>query len=319
MMKEIIVTEGIAEEEMMLFPSLKTLRLEGLPKLTRFCHRNCSLFPSLTKLALVKCPLLETFISSPTIGDTSHVTTSKKRENAYKSPLFDAKVAFPCLEELTIIGLENLRIIWHHQPPAASFPKLKSLAIGHCGELLTVGSSDILGKLCKSLEVLKVIACRSVEMIFDLGEVYIEKSHGAQDTMWNKDSRDILSFQNLQSVRAVGHPNLQNMFPAPVAMGFQQLEEFGSVNRGIETERVVAFEGEEAARRFVFSCLSTLYLWDLPRLKCFYPGKHVTEWPVLKKFRGYHFEGIKEKNVESLDAFPVQLPLFTLEEVCVCL
>ncbi|GKV22631.1 hypothetical protein SLEP1_g32485 [Rubroshorea leprosula] len=76
MMKEIIVTEGIAEEEEIMFlRNLETLRLEGLPKLTRFCHRNCSEFPSLTKLALLKCPLLETFISSPTIGDTSHVTT----------------------------------------------------------------------------------------------------------------------------------------------------------------------------------------------------------------------------------------------------
>ncbi|GKV22630.1 hypothetical protein SLEP1_g32484 [Rubroshorea leprosula] len=276
MMKEIIVTEGIAEEEEMMFlRNLEILRLEGLPRLTGFCHRNCSEFPSLTKLALVKCPLLETFISSPTIGDTSHVRTSKNGENAYKSPLFDAKVAFPCLEELTIIGLENLRIIWHHQPHAASFHNLKSLVIGHCGKLLTVGSSDILGKLCKSLEVLKVIACHSVEMIFALGEVYIEKSHGAQDTMlselnienlsrlkhvWNKDPRDILSFQNLQSVRAVGHPNVQNMFPASVAMGFQQLEEFGLVNRGIETERVVAFEGEEAARRFVVPRLKALSL-----------------------------------------------------------
>ncbi|GKV26370.1 hypothetical protein SLEP1_g35690 [Rubroshorea leprosula] len=235
------------------------------------------------------------------------------------------QVSFPSLENLCLQGLE-LRIIWHHHLPANSFCKLKSLYIGSCDKLSTIFSSDVPKRLCASLEWLHVYRCCGVEQIFEIGEVKVDAVTHTQfrhvhlcqlprlKQVCTRDPRGILTFQKLQSVKAHNCPNLQNLFQTSVAMELQQLEMLELDDCGVE--EVVAFgEGDEVVPTFVFSSLSTLNLWDLPRLKCFYPGKHVTEWPMLKNFRGYHLRGIKETNVESLGTFPVQLPLFTVEKV----
>ncbi|GKV26379.1 hypothetical protein SLEP1_g35698 [Rubroshorea leprosula] len=339
MIEQIITGEEAIEvaKNKMIFRLLQTIILQSCFNLESFCLGSYGLeFPSLFVMNIIDCPKMATFASPFSTVQLKKAVDGGIRERIGKDtdipsePFFSDEVAFPLLEELRMAGLENLRIIWHHQPHADSFCKLKSLVIENCGKLLTIFSSDILGRLCKSLEVLMVRSCSSLEEIFELGEVNIEESHshGVLDTLlrkltisnlprlrhvWTKDPQGILSFRNLQSVRALRCPNLQNMFPASVAMEFQQLKELNLESCGIE--EVVAFGGEEAVPRFVFSCLSTLYLWNLPRLICFYPRKHLTEWPMLKKFRGYHFEGIKETNAKSLGAFPVQLPLFIVEKV----
>ncbi|GLT98194.1 hypothetical protein SLE2022_157100 [Rubroshorea leprosula] len=337
MIEQIITGEEAIEvaKNKMIFRLLETIILQSCFNLESFCLGSYGLeFPSLSVMNIIDCPKMATFAAPFSTVQLKKAVDGGSRERIGKDtdipsePFFSDEVAFPSLEELRMAGLENLRIIWHHQPHADSFCKLKSLVIENCGKLLTIFSSDILGRLCKSLEVLEVLACSSLEEIFELGEVNIEESHGVLDTLlreltisnlprlrhvWTKDPQGILSFRNLQSVIAMFCPKLQNMFPASVAMEFQQLKELILISCGIE--EVVAFGGEEAVPRFVFSCLSTLYLWNLPRLICFYPRKHVTEWPMLKKFGGFHFEGIKETNAESLGAFPVQLPLFIVEKV----
>ncbi|GKV26374.1 hypothetical protein SLEP1_g35694 [Rubroshorea leprosula] len=303
MIEKIITEEGGMEvpENKMIFPLLRNINLESCFNLTSFCSGSYGLeFPFLSVMHIIDCPKMVTFASTfstvqvkEAVDGGSKERTGKQVTDIPTEPFFSDQVAFPLLEKLRIIELDNLRILWHHQPPEDSFCKLKC----------------------------------SLEEIFELGEVNIEESHGVLDTLlreltiknlprlkhvWTKDPRGILSFRNLQSVTASGCPNLQNMFPASVAMEFQQLEKLRLFNCGIE--EVVAFGGEEAFPRFVFSRLSTLCLWHLPRLKCFYPREHVTEWPKLKYFKGYHLEGIKETNVESLGTFPVQLPLFTVEK-----
>ncbi|GLU03287.1 hypothetical protein SLE2022_204940 [Rubroshorea leprosula] len=337
MIEHIITGEEAIEvaKNKMIFRLLQTIILQSCFNLESFCLGSYGLeFPSLFVMNIIDCPKMATFASPFSTVQLKKAVDGGSRERIGKDtdipsePFFSDEVAFPLLEELRMAGLENLRIIWHHQPHADSFCKLKSLVIENCGKLLTIFSSDMLGRLCKSLEVLTVRSCSSLEEIFELGEVNIEESHGVLDTLlreltirnlprlrhvWTKDPQGILSFRNLQSVIAVFCPKLQNMFPASVAMEFQQLKKLTLASCGIE--EVVAFGGEEAVPRFVFSCLSTLYLWNLPRLICFYPRKHVTEWPMLKKFRGFHFEGIWETNAESLCAFPVQLPLFIVEKV----
>ncbi|XP_048136678.1 uncharacterized protein LOC115730111 [Rhodamnia argentea] len=54
-----------------------------------------------------------------------------------------------------------------------------------------------------------------------------------------------------------------------------------------EMEYIVAREEEkpeEAANRIVIPQLVTLYLHDMPKLKSFCQGKHISEWPSLKEF-----------------------------------
>ncbi|GMI79297.1 hypothetical protein HRI_001599000 [Hibiscus trionum] len=107
--ENVIFVEGSAKEEMMnrnLFRVLEYLLLKNLPKLTRFCHGNYFEFPLLTSLRIESCPALKTFISSAQ-GINSEMASPT---------LFDEKVAFPCLEEVSIIGMGNWRKIWQKQP-----------------------------------------------------------------------------------------------------------------------------------------------------------------------------------------------------------
>ncbi|TXG73703.1 hypothetical protein EZV62_002282 [Acer yangbiense] len=75
--------------------------------------------------------------------------------------------------------------------------------------------------------------------------------------------------------------------PVPFFDGKVQLPNLKTLNLfeicGIE--EIVAKEGAEdaAARTFVFPHLTCLKLHDLQELKCFYPGIHTIEWPVLKE------------------------------------
>ncbi|GKV26352.1 hypothetical protein SLEP1_g35677 [Rubroshorea leprosula] len=126
---ELIVNEGLVGEESLLLPRLETLTLEGLPKLTRFCSGNYFEFPFLRCLHIIKCPLLETFISSSNVGETSHMTESKIVESTFTSLLFDAKVGFPRLKHLVLKDMESLNLIWDNQLDAGSFHKLDQLLI----------------------------------------------------------------------------------------------------------------------------------------------------------------------------------------------
>ncbi|KAE8675357.1 Detected protein of confused Function [Hibiscus syriacus] len=107
--ENVISVKGLTKEEMMnqkTFRVLEFLLLKDLPKLTRFCHGNYFEFPLLTSLSIETCPTLKTFISAAE-GNNSEIASPT---------LFDEKAAFPCLEELSIVGLGNWRTIWQKQP-----------------------------------------------------------------------------------------------------------------------------------------------------------------------------------------------------------
>ncbi|GMI79281.1 hypothetical protein HRI_001597400 [Hibiscus trionum] len=107
--ENVIFVEGSTEEETMnrkLFRVLEFLVLKDLPKLMRFCHGNYFEFPLLTSLRIESCPTLKAFISGAQVINSVIASPN----------LFDGKVAFPCLEELSIIGVGNWRKIWENQP-----------------------------------------------------------------------------------------------------------------------------------------------------------------------------------------------------------
>ncbi|GKV01651.1 hypothetical protein SLEP1_g14189 [Rubroshorea leprosula] len=294
-MREIIAPENAEEmEDLISFPKLNILCINDLHRLSRFCSGNYSIgFTTLKELYIKNCPELMGFM----VNTGTDVTDGLQ-------PLFNEKVAFPSLEQLEIRGLKKLRIIWHHQLPADS--------------LLT------------SVENLWVIACGSLEEIFELGELNMEESRAVVSTMlgklvmaslprlkylWSKNPSGILTLRNLQTVVAFRCQNLQNMFPASVALGLQQLEVL-KIRGCLMMKEVVALEeGDEAVPRFVFSRLSSLKLFVLPRLKYFYPQKHVMESPMLKDFYLDLRNSFKETEGERLGKFPVQLPLFSIKKV----
>ncbi|GKV01669.1 hypothetical protein SLEP1_g14207 [Rubroshorea leprosula] len=320
-MREIIAPENAEEmEDLISFPKLNILRISDLHNLGRFCSGNYSIeFTTLKKLDIENCPELTGFM----VNTGTDVTGGLQ-------PLFNEKVAFPSLEQLEISGLKKLRIIWHHQLPADSFCKLKNLSIFSCDKLLNIFPSYMLARLLTSVEELAVVSCGSLKEIFELGELNMEESHAVVNTMlrklvlvtlprlkhlWSKNPSGILTLRNLQTVEAFACCNLQNMFPASVALGLQQLEVLKIQGCTMMKEVVALEEGDEAVHRFVLSRLSTLKLRDLPRLKYFYPQKHVIESPMLKDFYLDLRNSFKETEGERLGKFPVQLPLFSIKKV----
>ena len=90
-------------------------------------------------------------------------------------------------------------------------------------------------------------------------------------------------------------------------------------------EEIVALEeGLEPTTKFVFPRITSLSLKSMPKLKCFYSGKHTLEWPSLKSFATSECDKVKivASNELSLtdtdelgDHVPVQQPLFLNEKV----
>ncbi|GLU09184.1 hypothetical protein SLE2022_260570 [Rubroshorea leprosula] len=320
-MREIIAPQNAEEmEDLISFPKLNILHINDLDNLSRFCSGNYSIeFTTLKELHIRNCPELMGFM----------VNTGTDVADGLQ-PLFNEKVAFPSLEQLEIRGLEKLRIIWHHQLPADSFCKLKTLRILFCDKLLNIFPSYMLAKLLTSVEELKVVGCGSLKEIFELGELNAEESHAVVNTklrdlsfgdlprlkhLWSKNPCRILTLRNLQTVVASRCLNLQYMFPASVALGLPQLEVLKIKTCAMMEEVVALEEGDEAVPRFALPRLSTFKLWFLPRLKCIYRRQHVIECPKLKDFCAIQCGYFKGTKTERLDKFPVQLPLFSVKKV----
>ena len=251
----------------------------------------------------------------------------------------DLQVAFPSLETLKIMHMENLKIIWHDQLAEDSFFKLQSLSVKYCENLVNIFESNMLTRF-QSLETLKVSYCGSLREVFELQRHDVRESHAVtpiplkrltlhrlskMKQVWNKDPQGIFSFQNLQVTSVWECESLQSLFPASMARCLMQLEDLRIVDCcGVE-EIVSREEIAEPTARFFFPKVTLLILHKLPKLKWFYRGVHASEWPLLKKLevsecdqieifasKNLNFqETVEENQLET----SIQQPLFLVEEV----
>ncbi|GKV25965.1 hypothetical protein SLEP1_g35336 [Rubroshorea leprosula] len=169
-MREIIVTENADEKENLIFPQLNHLSIEDLQNLVAFYLGNCIVeFPSVEDLKVLNCPELKGF-TVKYFESTSCIVDMQT--------LFNEQAAFPNLERLSITHLKNLEMIWYNKLYANSFCRLISLKVGNCEKLSTVfPCTDILGKVLKSLEVLSIYRCGSLEGIFEIAEFNVKQTH----------------------------------------------------------------------------------------------------------------------------------------------
>ncbi|KAG5555916.1 hypothetical protein RHGRI_006538 [Rhododendron griersonianum] len=89
-----------------------------------------TMFPLLRKLQLLRLPNLVSFF--PDAHGSGNTTTLAKLTDNYHNPLqpqplFNEKVAFPCLKYLGLCGLQNVSDLWGSELPTSSFFKLKNL------------------------------------------------------------------------------------------------------------------------------------------------------------------------------------------------
>ncbi|KAI5336368.1 hypothetical protein L3X38_015635 [Prunus dulcis] len=286
---EEIVTKIVSSEENTdnIFRKLKHLQLQHLPSLTRFCSGSYVEFPSLELLHLEDCSELGVFIFH---SKSENVTAGKQTEerdmkNYIETDvpyfLLDEKVGFPSLERLRIYDMHKLRTIWHRQLGIDSFRKLKIVHVRRCDSLINIFASSMMGRL-NALHTLCIKQCKSLQLVFDVGVVLgVKEAYGTSRTQLKT-----FGCPNLDCVIMDSCHNLKNIFPASVAKGLQQLSELYVQNCGI-LEEIVAKEGVETTptEEFVFPKVTFVQLQYLPQLRSFYPGLHVSKWPLLKSLR----------------------------------
>ncbi|TYG47943.1 hypothetical protein ES288_D11G383100v1 [Gossypium darwinii] len=316
--KENIIKEAFRNMYLICFPRLKTLKLKGLQKIIGFCHEDYNVeFPTLKILEIESCPKLQGFIHN-----------SKSKEIPIDVVFFNNKVAFPNLEKITISHLRNAKRIWHNKLHKNSFSMLKELTVKECDLLFNIFPPFLLG-VFQRLEKLIVIDCASLEEVFqfqvqglDTEETDVVASQLREVNLvrlprlkhvWTKYHKGNISFESLRQVCIRECWSLKTLFPYSIAKGLQQLEGLTISRCGVE--EIVSKNDEGSDKQeiwFAFNQLSSLMLWHLPYLTCFYPGIHRTTWSALKKLT---FSGCRRIKIFGHEESQIQNSLFLIEKV----
>ncbi|KAL4378113.1 hypothetical protein GQ457_02G040570 [Hibiscus cannabinus] len=319
-----IVTD--ANRIISIFPLLQFIHLESCSNTTSFYLGSTTLeCPSLKEIVVADCPNMATFVSIFSRNGDEEAIIGVEADT-----FFSDKVGFPNLEKIKFSHLRNVKRIWYNQLQAGSFSKLKELKVEYCHGLLNIFPLLLL-QVFQKLEILTVANCASLEQVFQL-QVHGSESDIIEENnvvssqlrevnlmhlpmlkhIWNKDPNGSLSFENLRRVYVLRCQSLKTLFPFSIAKNLPQLERLAVDICGAEEIVSKIDGGIEHEIWFEFNKLSSLKLWSLPNLICFYPGTHRTLWPALKKLTTYRCGKIK---IFGHDEFQIPKPLLIIEQV----
>ncbi|KAK8271985.1 hypothetical protein V6Z12_D11G299500, partial [Gossypium hirsutum] len=336
--------------EKISFPSLEKLRLSSL-NVTRIWHNQlpnvsfCT-HEKLTTLKIDGCGNIKYLLSFSMAKYLDHLkyfeitACNILREIIFSENIIEeesqaATVAFPSLEEMSVSYLSKMKMLWRNPLPANSFPKLQELRVERCDKLLTIFPSNMVTTF-QRLHRLTIKTCGSLQQVFEI--MHEEKKPALPPItqlkelhivglpklkyIWKNDPRVIFSFKKICSISVFDCPSLKNVFPASIAQDLPQLGYLHIFLCGVE--EIVSKLGEgsdwEATVNFKFDRLCTLALSNLPKLKCFYPGKHIAKWPMLNKLELVDCGKMKifgtqvNTNNGQLDS-SIPPPLFLVEKI----
>ncbi|KAJ9682087.1 hypothetical protein PVL29_018124 [Vitis rotundifolia] len=297
-------------------------------------ERRELVFPQLRSLSLEDLPKLSNFYSTGTTATQESLTSNEGRQGIYSEStlyahtlFFDQKIAFPRLEDLDLSNLDNVEKIWHnHEFIADSFGNLKRLSVRSCQKLRNVIPSNMLKRL-PSLQILKIVDCNSLEEVFDLEAIDSKESHDIPSLqlrelcldnlknlkcVWNKAPQGLLTYHNLGSVQVSHCPSLKIPFPGFVVRSLLQVKEVDMNSGGVE--EIVAHEDvAKVVSMFLFPEVTSLPNSCLKELKYFYLGLHNLKWPMLKRLEVESNESL-EMLASGLDK-KVEQPIFLCDKV----
>lgn len=185
--------------------------------------------------------------------------------------------------------MDNVKQIWQNQLHLDFSNKLEILHVSDCHKISSIFPFNMLGRL-QNLNELRIKGCDSMEEIFELESqsggnkthdvaapqlkiIWLEKLPKLKH-VWNMDSRIILSFRNLQSLRVQLCDSLKSLFPAFIAKGLEKLETL--YVRDCMMEKIIAMEDEvEAVSEFLFPQLRSFELIFLSKLENFCSGLYI--------------------------------------------
>jgi len=233
--------------------------------------------------------------------------------------------------------MDDLKTIWYHQ-----LETLKIFEVNNCKKIVVVFPSSM-QKTYNMIEMLDVTYCYLVEGIFELtfneNRNVVVTSHLKEFTIdelpklkkiWSRDPQEILNFENLMKIELNSCSRLEYLLPLSIATHCSLLKEL-SVNNCASMKEIVAEEKESrvsAAPIFEFNHLSTLFLWNLGKLKGFYGGNHTLACSSLRKISVFNCAKLnlygtlstsssKSNHQDGKDLVLIQQPLFIAEEVCI--
>ncbi|TYH46128.1 hypothetical protein ES332_D11G314300v1 [Gossypium tomentosum] len=194
-LEEIIFWEDIEEETQVamtlsLFPRLESLELKELQHLRGICFNSQNKvieFPFMKSMAICNCSNLEGFICRYTREGNQRISS--------QGDLFDNKVAFPKLQQLTV---------------------------GGCDKLLTIFPSNMHEE--KETALLATAQLRKLNIVGLPKLKYI----------WKNDPKGIFSFKKICAISVLGCRSLKNVFPASVAKDLPQLGFLAISDCGVE-------------------------------------------------------------------------------------
>ncbi|KAJ0086487.1 hypothetical protein Patl1_06994 [Pistacia atlantica] len=225
-----IIVEDEERTSTMLFPKLDQLKLRDLPKLTTFCSStgNFIELSSLFRLWIENCPGMKSFISNSIWSDMTSTRKFEERNSnenlhAHMQSLFDKKVAFPSLEKMILLHLDNLQLIWHDQLHGDSFSKLKEVIpnlewLGLNADNITSRCLDhIPARSFRKLKFFGLVGFRKFEHL-NLCEFLTLK-----ENIWN-GKLPIDLFCNLKSLVLDGLSDIATIIPSNVLSYFKNVE-----------------------------------------------------------------------------------------------
>ncbi|XP_031247968.1 uncharacterized protein LOC116105696 [Pistacia vera] len=254
LIEEIITKEEEKEAhiEEIRIPQLNSIVLESLPNLTSFCSGiNALECPALKAITMAKCPEIETFIF-----------TNMKDQSDNIAPLFSEKVAFPSLEKMILLHLDNLQLIWHNQSHGDSFSKLKEVRVEFCEKLMTIVPSNSTKGLLTfhNLETLTIKNCWNMKILFPVsiatGLLQLKKlwisSCGLEEIVAKEevDGTPRFLFPQLTHLKLDSLPNLKHFYLELHTIEWPMLKQLFVYN--CEELKVHASDGESQPALFSF-------------------------------------------------------------------
>ena len=142
------------------------------------------------------------------------------------------QVAFPSLELLNILGLDNVKKLWHNQLSQDSFSKLESLVVWNCDSLINVVPSSVSFQNLATLDVQSCGSLRSLispsiaKSLVKLRTLKIGGSHVMEEVLGNEggEAADEIVFYKLQQMILQCLPNLTSFSSGGYIFLFPTLE-----------------------------------------------------------------------------------------------
>ncbi|GAY54355.1 hypothetical protein CUMW_156120, partial [Citrus unshiu] len=280
-------------EEMVGYHDKACLSLSKFPHLKEIWHGQAlpvSFFINLRWLVVDDCRFMSGAIPANQLQNLINLKTLEVFHLEEQNPIGQFRSLFPKLRNLKLINLPQLIRFCNFTRRIIELPSLVNLWIENCRNMKTFISSSTPVIIAPNKEPQQMTSQEN--LLADIQPLFDEKKLEKLEVVYCE------SVQRISELRALNYGDA-------CAISVAQLRETLPI--------------------CVFSLLTSLKLRSLPRLKCFYPGVHISEWPMLKyldisgcaelEILASKFLSLGETHVDGQHDSQTQQPFFSFDKV----